>query len=965
MDRIILFFILFFVSANLCAQQSVSGVVRDASSTEGLVGAIVIVDDGKLYHTNADVYGNYNLLLPDGNYILKVRYPGYATDSLKLKIAGKSIIHNFNCSSKTLKEVEIISDVALDRKTPVAFSNINENKIREEVGGRDITMLLNSTPGAYASEQGGGAGDSRVNIRGVDQRNVGVMVDGVPMNDMENGQVYWSNWSGLSDVTRTMQVQRGLGASKLAIPSVGGTINILTRGIDGKRSVVFRSDVGNNSLQKISFMFNSGEIGKGWGITFAGARRTANGWADQTWDDQWAYFLKIQKRFNKNLFSLSINGAPQSHGQRFTRMSAAIYDRSYGEKIGINVDSVYASNNGYTTTTQGERGLRYNSSWGDLATSTNQANRLSQNLNYYNKPLFNLSWYYFPSEKLNISTVAYVSIGNGGGTNYSGSVTRDTLTGQQNIETIFNSNSTTIDALYSSTEYKASRVLLSSMNNHIWGGALSTATYKPNNHLAYLLGIDLRYYKGSHYRTVYDLIGGDYYVEPTVSNQSQPRGTFIGDPNFQFYKKNVGDKVGYWNESYVNWGGLFGQVEYSKNKWSAFLTTSGSLSQYQRVDHFKKQDIVLSDTVINMIVGYNETYYTNGTQAAVAQNGAVITNSGDTTIIDNPNGPTYQIANATGYGWNTSASRTAQTEKKIFKGYTIKTGVNYNIGDNYRVFVNIGYLKMAPRFNTVFDNNNRPYPITKYQIVYAGELGFGARFQKFAINLNTYYTIWKNKPPAFSPTINIAGDIFTYDLLGLNTNFKGIELDGTYKFGKKLSMEGVLSLGEWKYNSAEKVFLYDANYDLIDTIEYSAINIHVGDAAQTQVSGALRWEPIKGFYLKPRYTFFTRHFSNFDPIALSEVKDFNGNVVADNRNRDSWQMPSYGLLDIFTGYELKEPFTKEKNKIISVGFTLSVTNVLNSKYISDGQNGSDFNASTALVYMGMGRRWNAGMRISF
>ena len=76
-------------------------------------------------------------------------------------------------------------------------------------------------------------------------------------------------------------------------------------------------------------------------------------------------------------------------------------------------------------------------------------------------------------------------------------------------------------------------------------------------------------------------------------------------------------------------------------------------------------------------------------------------------------------------------------------------------------------------------------------------------------------------------------------------------------------------------------------------------------------------------------------------------------------------MPSYGLLDIYSGYELKETFTKENNRIISIVFTLSVTNVLNSKYISDGQNGNGFNATTALVYMGMGRRWNAGMRISF
>ena len=103
------------------------------------------------------------------------------------------------------------------------------------------------------------------------------MIDGIPMNDMENGAVYWSNWDGLADVTRTMQVQRGLGASKLAIPSVGGTINVLTRGIDQKRSFSVRTEFGNNSMQKLSFGFNSGEIGKGWGITFAGSRKTGLG----------------------------------------------------------------------------------------------------------------------------------------------------------------------------------------------------------------------------------------------------------------------------------------------------------------------------------------------------------------------------------------------------------------------------------------------------------------------------------------------------------------------------------------------------------------------------------------------------------------------------------------------------------------------------------------------------------------
>ena len=41
--------------------------------------------------------------------------------------------------------------------------------------------------------------------------------------------MYWSNWSGMSDIANFIQIQRGLGSSKLAISSVGGTVNFVTK----------------------------------------------------------------------------------------------------------------------------------------------------------------------------------------------------------------------------------------------------------------------------------------------------------------------------------------------------------------------------------------------------------------------------------------------------------------------------------------------------------------------------------------------------------------------------------------------------------------------------------------------------------------------------------------------------------------------------------------------------------------
>ncbi len=151
---------------------------------------------------------------------------------------------------------------------------------------------------------GGAAGDARITIRGFNQRNVAVMIDGVPVNDMENGWVYWSNWYGLSDVTRVMQVQRGIGVSKIANPAVGGTINIMTKGIDQKAQYSASTEVGNNGYLKLAIAGNTGMLKGGWGLTFALSRRVSDGYVDALYDEMYSYFVKVDKKFKHHTLPL-------------------------------------------------------------------------------------------------------------------------------------------------------------------------------------------------------------------------------------------------------------------------------------------------------------------------------------------------------------------------------------------------------------------------------------------------------------------------------------------------------------------------------------------------------------------------------------------------------------------------------------------------------------------------------------
>lgn len=101
--------------------------------------------------------------------------------------------------------------------------------------------------------------------------------------------------------------------------------------------------------------------------------------------------------------------------------------------------------------------------------------------------------------------------------------------------------------------------------------------------------------------------------------------------------------------------------------------------------------------------------------------------------------------------------------------------MNYNINKSHNVFVNIGYLSIAPKMNTVFDNNNMPFLEAKNQKVYSAELGYGYKAKKFAANVNMYYTLWKNKPPQYTPTVVTPDGTFSYNINGLDALHKGLK----------------------------------------------------------------------------------------------------------------------------------------------------------------------------------------------
>ncbi len=491
-----------------------------------------------------------------------------------------------------------VADIAKDRKTPVAVSTIKEAQIIEKLGNQEFPEILNSTPSVYATKGGGGFGDSRINVRGFDQKNTAVMINGVPVNDMEGGSVYWSNWAGLSDVTSAMQVQRGLGSSKLAIASVGGTINVLTRAADKKRQGNVTIGVANDGYHKSLFSYNTGKSEAGWSTSFLMSRTAGSMYADGTEFEGYNYYFALG--FNpspKHDLQFTFTGAPQSHNQR--GFQSTIYDHiNYGG-------------------TEDEPNIKYNQNWGYL-----DGKEYSMTRNYYHKPVMSLNWDWKITDETKLNSVVYASFGRGGGTGDAGRINGKNYTslprtaeGLIRFDDIVRWNQGSpvadfgaINATPGSATSNNGIIRRSSINSHNWLGVISSLNHKFTDNLNATVGVDARTYEGIHHRVVSDFLGNNSYTDQSNIN-NKPNvitNSYSATPDWNAFGKSVDikDQLAYSNDGLVKWLGGFGQLEYTHDALSAFVQGSISNQNFQRIDYMLYAPANQKSEKVDL-VGYN------------------------------------------------------------------------------------------------------------------------------------------------------------------------------------------------------------------------------------------------------------------------------------------------------------------------------------------------------------------------
>lgn len=931
----LLLFILIFMASGAIAG-TLAGKVTAKETGEPLIGANVYLK-GTTVGAATDEEGMYYIKVDDGAYDVVCDYVGYATITQTVQVSGETKVDFELTEFLFAKAIDVFADRAKERETPVAYTNVDKIEIENRLGSQDIPLVLNVTPSVFATDNGGGPGDSRINVRGFTQRNMAVMINGVPVNDMENGWVYWSNWDGLGDATSSIQVQRGLSAVNLATPSIGGTMNIITDPTAQKAGITYKNEIGIGNFRKQTLFANTGFIDNKFALTLGGVRKTGEGQVDAAWTDAWAYYLGAAYQINdKNRIELYATGAPQRHGQRRYRLNAANFSHELAKDLGY--DDEILDDPRFA-----DLGLLYNSNWTPVSTSYQgsqywdgkQRERhdptfINESENYYHKPIVNFNWYSQLSEKLNLFTTVYYSGGKGGGSgtynrgfyydyprdrngdgiqdvsskyswNYDylqRTVDYDGLVAMNQDEIVYDMwvdyiGTDRVNAAYDSAYVKEAGesvgILRNSVNTQWTVGLLSKAIYSLSEELSLSFGLDWRTAEVEHYREVRDLLGGTFYRD--VDENLNPINDF---ETYDTAIKKLGDRIDYNNTNEINWLGGYAQAEYTKDQLTVYGTAGYSVIKYFLTDHF------VSD---------------NGKQKEI--------------------------------------------ESDYIGGYQLKGGVSYRLTDDLMLYANGGYVAKVPIFDQVIDDiTTTLVEDFENEKFISGEIGANWKGldNKLILNANLYYTNWDNR----ATTENVTNEDGTEGVIFLNgiaQTHMGVELDFAYQPINLFRLDGAASFGNWTYTKdVSGSYVSDISAGTRDDYDFFIKDLKVGDAPQTQVALAGSVFPIKGLQTQLIWRYYDRYYSDFDPFSRDDETD----------REQVWEVPSYYVFDLHFSYKIP-------TEVVDVKIFAHVFNLLDELYIQDATDNSSYNAYTANgtnhsaddaeVYPGLPRSFNLGIQV--
>ena len=670
---------------------------------------------------------------------------------------------------------------------------------------QDVYSLLQASRDIFINTAGYTLGAARFRIRGYDSENTNVFLNGIQMNDVETGRVFWSIWGGLNDATRNKQYVNGLNNMHFDFGAIGGGAFINTRASKQRAGTKVNYAVSNRSYtNRIMFTHSTGELKNGWAFTFSGSRRWGQeGYKEGTFYDAWAYFGSIEKKINSK-HSISLTGfeAPSERG-----------------KAGGSTQEAYdlLDNN------------QYNPYWG-----YQNGEKRNSRFAISNKPYIILNEYYKLNDKTTITTSLGYTFGKYGSTaldwyntmdprpdyyRYLPSYVNDPTLENQVAQAFIDNSQLNWDnfyrvnnASYDENGLKRSKYIIEERRTDYQQEIGNiTINNKLNDQISIDGGINFSLYKARHHKIINDLLGGDYYVDiDKFAERDNPANEdfYQNDLNNPNRIVKVGDSFGYDYDLNQNKSSAWLQSTFKYSKFDFFLAGNASYTSFWRTGHMKNgkfPEDSYGDSKKQNFLNYGTkggiTYKLNGRNYLYAQ-GAYLTRA--------------------------------------------------------------PYMKNAyisPRTRDFVVNN------LKNETIYSGEIGYNLRAPRVTARLTAYYTKFKDQTRVRSFYNDLYHNFTNHILTGIEKQNTGIEFGSEIKITSTISTTLVAAVGQNIYTNRPTAVIIQDN-DATQIAEPKTVfqkYYFQANGPQKAYSFGLSYRSPKYWFININANYFDNIYLDFNP----------------------------------------------------------------------------------------------------
>lgn len=313
----------------------IAGVVIDASSKEPLSGATLYVEELKKTILT-DEKGEYAVLdVPIGTYTIIVNYVGYTSKTQKIQASVETDKKGIICltaQSQSLKEVIVTAknEARKIREQAMPVTVISMKQLQGTVS--NVQDILSKTVGVTVHATGGEGSCSRISVRGLEGKRIGIFMDETPMNDQ-------SDYVDINDIPTDMidriEIYKGIVPAKFGGSAMGGAVNIVLKEYpDHYADISYSHESFNVNKAQTVFKRHLKDAGLVFGV--GGSYTYADN--DYTMESPYVKGLKIKRdhdKFKKIIFG----GSLKARKWWFDKVELEpIFMTTYKETQGIEFD---------------------------------------------------------------------------------------------------------------------------------------------------------------------------------------------------------------------------------------------------------------------------------------------------------------------------------------------------------------------------------------------------------------------------------------------------------------------------------------------------------------------------------------------------------------------------------------------------------------------------------------------------